>query len=120
MHLARYFGDADVVPNGKCKTCTHCTTGKAVSFTPSSGSTVPDQAKVKAILNACAERDDPRLLARFAFGVTSPRLTANKLTSYHPLFGSMVVRLSMLYYYLVCLIFCCLLPFSGHRIWCAA
>ena len=33
-------------------------------------------------------RDDPRLMARFAVGVKSPRLTALKMTS-HPLFGFM-------------------------------
>lgn len=49
-----------------------------------------DPADVKAILDACAERDDPRLLARFAFGITSPRLTALKCSTSHPLFGSMV------------------------------
>lgn len=51
---------------------------------------VPDPAKIKAILDACPERDDPRLLARMAFGITSPRLTAGKWSTYHPLFGSMV------------------------------
>lgn len=47
-------------------------------------------SKIRAILNACPERDDPRLLARFAFGITSPRLTLGKWSTTHPLFGSMV------------------------------
>ena len=32
-------------------------------------------------------RDSPRLLARFAFGFSSPRITAAKLKE-HPLFGA--------------------------------
>ena len=39
---------------------------------------------------ACIVRDDPRLLARMAFGITSPRLTLNRWSTAHPLFGSMV------------------------------
>lgn len=49
-----------------------------------------DPVQIQAILDTCPERDDPRLLARMAFGITSPRLTANKWSSTHPLFGSMV------------------------------
>jgi hypothetical protein len=48
-----------------------------------------DQGMLREILAACPDRDDPRMIARFAIGVTSPRLTASKLTS-HPLFGKMV------------------------------
>ena len=51
---------------------------------------VPDAARIQEILDACPERDDPRLLARMAFGITSPRLTAGKWSTSHPLFGSMV------------------------------
>ena len=91
MHLAKYFGDVDVVPGGRCGQCTVCETGKPISF-QRGADTKPDPAQIKAILNACPERDDPRLLARMAFGITSPRLTANKWSTMHPLFGSMVVR----------------------------
>jgi len=85
--LAEYFGDSDAVPNDRCETCSFCVDGKTLGFDPLF-STVPDPAKVEAILAACTMRDDPRLLARFAFGITSPRLTYAKLTK-HPLFGSM-------------------------------
>ncbi|TFK57019.1 ATP-dependent DNA helicase [Heliocybe sulcata] len=86
--LSTYFGDEDSVPNAACGTCTFCTTGKAVEFTPNFA-TEPDPSKIRAILDACPERDDPRLLARMAFGITSPRLTAGKWSRRHELFGSM-------------------------------
>ncbi|KAF9229212.1 ATP-dependent DNA helicase [Gyrodon lividus] len=87
--LASHFGDEDAVPGGLCGTCTFCTTGNAVKFDPQA-EVKPNPNKIKAILAACHERDDPRLLARMAFGITSPRLTANKWSTSHPLFGSMV------------------------------
>ncbi|KAI0825027.1 ATP-dependent DNA helicase [Trametes gibbosa] len=87
--LAAYFGDEGVVPNGMCGQCTFCVAGQGVEFEPIAQA-VPDVARIRGILNACPERDDPRLLARMAFGITSPRLTAGKWSTYHPLFGSMV------------------------------
>ena len=87
--LASYFGDHDAVPGGMCGHCTFCTTGAGVEYEPIAQS-VPDPSKVQQILNACPERDDPRLLARMAFGITSPRLTFGKWSTAHPLFGSMV------------------------------
>ena len=86
--LAEYFGDEQGVPGGMCGRCSFCLSGCGVEFTPVAEST-PDLKKVKAILDACPERDDPRLLARMAFGITSPRLTYGKWSSSHPLFGSM-------------------------------
>ncbi|KAI0033425.1 ATP-dependent DNA helicase [Vararia minispora EC-137] len=87
--LAAYFGDSDAVPEGMCGMCTFCKTGSGASFTTTALG-IPDPTKIQAILNACHERDDPRLLARMAFGITSPRLTAGKWSISHPLFGSMV------------------------------
>ncbi|KAI0321730.1 ATP-dependent DNA helicase [Amylostereum chailletii] len=87
--LASYFGDEDVVPDGMCGRCTFCKTGSGVTF-DSAAEAKPDPSQIKAILSACTVRDDPRLLARMAFGITSPRLTAGKWSSMHPLFGSMV------------------------------
>jgi len=71
--LATHFGDPDAVPNDCCETCSFCVDGKTLGFDPSFSS-VPDPAKVKAILAACAMRDDPRLLARFAFGTSIRQL----------------------------------------------
>ena len=87
--LAAYFGDEDAVPGGMCGQCSFCTSGAGVEFSPIAQG-VPDAARIQEILDACPERDDPRLLARMAFGITSPRLTAGKWSTSHPLFGSMV------------------------------
>ncbi|TGO86940.1 hypothetical protein BPOR_0265g00110 [Botrytis porri] len=42
----------------------------------------------KNILNMIEERDDPRFLARVAFGISTPRVTAMKLGK-SPIFASM-------------------------------
>jgi hypothetical protein len=75
-----------------CGKCSFCLAGEGIEFEPPFGDetyTPPDQNKLLAILNTIPDRDDPRLLARMAFGITSPRLTINKWGSSHPLFGSM-------------------------------
>ncbi|KAG1757650.1 ATP-dependent DNA helicase, partial [Suillus lakei] len=87
--LASYFGDGAATPTGLCGSCSFCQTGQGIAF-ESGAAARPDPIKIKAILHACPERDDPRLLARMAFGVTSPRLTAGKWSTSHPLFGSIV------------------------------
>lgn len=46
-----------------------------------------DPVQIQAILNDRPERDDPRLLVRLAFGITSPGLTVNKWSTSHPLSG---------------------------------
>ncbi|KIY50542.1 hypothetical protein FISHEDRAFT_57358 [Fistulina hepatica ATCC 64428] len=75
-HLAQYFGDEDAVPGELCGQCSFCTSGEGVMFEATATTNI-DPAKFKAILEACLECDDPRLLAGMAFGITSPRLTAN-------------------------------------------
>ncbi|KAJ6519745.1 ATP-dependent DNA helicase [Mycena sanguinolenta] len=87
--LSKYFGSEDTVPDDGCGHCTFCITGQGVEFSPKAVVNV-DKQQLAGILSACHERDDPRLLARMAFGITSPRLTALKCSSSHPLFGSMV------------------------------
>jgi hypothetical protein len=86
--LAVYFGDDKAVPYGSCGTCTQCLTGQGVEFNSNYIATV-DQTALRNILGACLDRDDPRMIARFAIGITSPRLTTSKLSS-HALFGTMV------------------------------
>ncbi|KAA1468691.1 ATP-dependent DNA helicase [Dentipellis sp. KUC8613] len=86
--LAAYFGDVDAVPEGMCGTCSFCNTGAGIEFN-STAQAAPNPAQIAAILQACTDRDDPRHLARMAFGITSPRLTLSKLSTSHPLFGSM-------------------------------
>ena len=87
--LARHFGDEPSVPKDGCGNCQYCLTGAAVRF--SRGGTRKgriDDEKVKAILAATALRDDPRFLARVGFGISSPRVTTEKLGK-HPVFGSL-------------------------------
>ncbi|KAJ7585220.1 ATP-dependent DNA helicase [Mycena floridula] len=87
--LASYFGDTDAVPDGQCGKCTFCIMGASVDFVANSNP-APNPSQIQQILQECHIRSDPRLLARMAFGITSPRLTANKWSGRHPLFGSMV------------------------------
>lgn len=72
-----------------CGICNFCLTGSGIEFT-ATASAKPDVKQIKAIMAACNVRDDPRLLARMAFGITSPRLTVNRWSTSHQLFGSMV------------------------------
>lgn len=85
--LAQHFGDD--LPDGKleCGHCTWCLTHKAVVQAKPPVIPFNDMA-MKAVLGQIPDRDDPRFLARFAFGISSPRLTQMKLAK-SPLFGSM-------------------------------
>lgn len=89
--LAKHFGDEDSVPDAGCTTCNYCVTKKAVEHLPgdtkSEASTI-DENKIQAILAATSIRDDARFLARVAYGITSPRITAEKLSKHH-VFGCM-------------------------------
>jgi len=85
--LAAYFGME--LPDGKreCGHCTFCMTGKPVILPPRPPEHV-DTAKINAVLKACDVRDDPRFLARVAFGIKSPRVTKLKLDK-SPVFMSL-------------------------------
>ncbi|KAI0534474.1 P-loop containing nucleoside triphosphate hydrolase protein [Xylaria digitata] len=85
--LTEYFGME--LPNGKpkCGHCTYCLTGKPVVLPPKPKRPV-NMKGIRDILAACKVRDDPRFLARVAFGIKSPRVTALKLDN-NPVFGSM-------------------------------
>ncbi|KAJ7293505.1 ATP-dependent DNA helicase [Mycena rebaudengoi] len=89
-NLSKYFGSEDNIGDDGCGRCTFCTTGSGVSFTRHTIANSPQPTQIQQIFQACPAHDDPRLLARFAFGITSPRLTALKCSTGHPLFGSMV------------------------------
>jgi hypothetical protein len=71
----------------ECGHCTWCETHTQVvlSKTPPSR---PDPVRIAAVLEACGAGDDPRFLARIAFGISSPRVTVMKLGK-HQVFGSM-------------------------------
>ncbi|KAJ8122979.1 hypothetical protein ONZ43_g959 [Nemania bipapillata] len=85
--LTEYFGMS--LPDGKskCGHCTYCLTGKPVVLPPKPNPTI-DKAGINAILDACDVRDDPRFLARIAFGIKSPRVTQLKLDKKN-IFGSL-------------------------------
>jgi hypothetical protein len=73
--LANHFGDD--LPDGKyeCGHCTWCLTHAPVIQFPK----MPiefNTDKFRAILSIVKDRDDPRFLARIAFGITSPRVSA--------------------------------------------
>lgn len=86
--LAKHFGMG--LPTGKdnCGHCTFCITKKAVIL-PHKAIPPVDFAGIKKVLEACDVRDDPRFLARVAFGIKSPRVTALKLGN-SAVFGSLI------------------------------
>ncbi|KAI2633400.1 ATP-dependent DNA helicase recQ [Xylaria nigripes] len=87
LALSKYFGMS--LPDGmlKCRNCTNCLTGKPVVLPPKKVPPI-NEAKIKDILALCDVRDDPRFLARLAFGIKSPRITRLKLDK-TAVFGSM-------------------------------
>lgn len=94
--LAQHFGDS--LPDGaeKCNHCSLCANNGFAIDAPGLSEDAQldkmekfDQAKwEKIIREPVVPKDDARLIARFALGFTSPRMTALKLGK-HPLFGSM-------------------------------
>ena len=76
--IADYFGDSgDSVPE-ECGHCTYCETHEQVVL-PNEPPQPPDPAKVQNLLDKVTVRDDPRFLAKVAFGIKSPRITALKI-----------------------------------------
>jgi ATP-dependent DNA helicase RecQ len=82
-----YFGDVETTP---CGHCSHCLSGRV---------TLPDRTHVEVdpgTMGAAADLAstypevlaDPRAMTRFLCGLSSPGLTAARLTR-HPLFGSL-------------------------------
>lgn len=83
--LAKYFGDLSN-SDTECGHCSWCETHEAPVIPDRP--VFDDTKGVGKILEAFFERDDPRFLARIAFGIPSPRITAAKYSS-SPLFGSL-------------------------------
>jgi len=87
LTLAKHFGDT--LPDGKteCGTCSWCESHQPVEMK------MPPQVPWNsdaffAVLKKVPERDDPRYLARIAFGIYSPRVSQAKLAK-DQVFGSM-------------------------------
>ncbi|KAB8303201.1 hypothetical protein EYC80_004648 [Monilinia laxa] len=85
--LAEHFSDQ--LPDGRdeCGHCQWCLTHEPVKIeTPPP---IPfDQLAFDGILNMVSARDDPRFLAKLAFGISSPRITQMRLGRSR-VFGSM-------------------------------
>lgn len=76
--LAQHFGDSLPDDKKSCGNCTWCETHQAVKLIRPPD--VPwDRKRFARILAAIPDRDDARYLTRVAFGIVSPRVTANKL-----------------------------------------
>lgn len=89
--LAKHFGDEGSVGLEGCGHCSFCINKTSVPFDQSNRQSRKGRitaAKVIAVLAAIEARDDPRFLARIAFGVSSPRVAREKLSK-NKVFGSM-------------------------------
>ncbi|KAI1134234.1 ATP-dependent DNA helicase [Hypoxylon sp. FL0543] len=87
LALAEHFGMGLPGSMTRCGHCTHCLTGKRLVLAPKLTPPV-DIDGIERILDACNVRDDPRFLARVAFGIKSPRVFQLKL-QLDPVFGSL-------------------------------
>ena len=89
--LAKHFGDDASIPGNGCGHCSFCITGSPVSFDRTKKSSRKgriSKRKIQVVLAATNVRDDPRFLARVAFGIYSPRVGVERLGK-HAVFGSM-------------------------------
>lgn len=87
--LARHFGDESSIPSEDCGTCEFCITKKPLKYVKVGVTKATiDQKKIAVVLATTDIRDDARFLARVAFGISSPRVTKEKLGK-HKIFGSM-------------------------------
>jgi hypothetical protein len=78
--LAAYFGETGSSAPEQCGHCTWCETHTQVVL-PNEPPLPPDPAKVQKVLEKIDVRDDPRFLAKVAFGIKSPRGTLLKVQS---------------------------------------
>lgn len=86
--LTQHFGDDLEEGKDECGHCTWCMTHKAVVQQPPPP--VPfNWTAWNALLEVVEDRDDPRLLAKIAFGISSPRISFGLKLSKNDVFGSM-------------------------------
>lgn len=87
--LSLHF-DMDLPGDKKsCGHCGYCETGVAVVMPDAPPQAPVDLDLLTEILNAIPDRDDPLLLTKIAFGITTPRVTRMKI-SRNRIFGSLV------------------------------
>ena len=85
--LSAHFGDAQTASFSCGNRCQFCREGKATKLPPRTASSI-DSAAWQAFLQIeNLPRDDPRLIARVAFGSSSPRILQLKFQR-HDLYGS--------------------------------
>lgn len=86
--ITEHFGAS--LPDSKqsCGHCTFCINKKPSTLAPAVHKQV-DKSQVQRVLSTTDVRDDPRFLARVAFGMKSPRVTKLKLDK-TPVFMSMI------------------------------
>lgn len=77
--LAQHFGMNLPDDKDKCGHCTWCETGIAVQLPPKEQRPL-DRQGIRTVLAHCPVRDDPRFLARIAFGIMSPRVRQLNMT----------------------------------------
>lgn len=77
--LARHFGMD--LPGGKekCGHCSFCVSGGKRVVCPPPVKRPLDKVGIRMVLDECPVRDDPRFLARVAFGIMSPRVRELKM-----------------------------------------
>lgn len=86
--LAEYFGDEGSVPKKGCGKCQWCLTKERVVLNYPRKSHV-DQGRIRAVLEGCPDTKDPELLAKLAFGISSPKILMATTGTSHRLRGSM-------------------------------
>ncbi len=79
LALARHFGMGLPGARAACGHCTHCLAGGRPLALPPKPERPVDVDGIRRVLEACDVRDDPRFIARVAFGIKSPRVTRLKL-----------------------------------------
>ncbi|OTB09415.1 hypothetical protein M426DRAFT_6687 [Hypoxylon sp. CI-4A] len=87
LALAEHFGMGLPDKKTECGHCTRCLTGTRVKMSPRPTPPVNFEG-ILQVLAACDVRDDPRFLARVAFGIKSPRVLQLKLQT-KKVFGSL-------------------------------
>ncbi|KAG0136642.1 P-loop containing nucleoside triphosphate hydrolase protein [Tuber indicum] len=91
LGLAKHFGDEHSVKPEGCGKCQFCNTGEPLTMSKNLIKKSPlDPYRLEEVLKGCRVRDDPRLLAKVAFGISSPRIRMEKIGERNPIFGSMV------------------------------
>jgi hypothetical protein len=87
--LAKYFGDTSKDLPEECGHCTWCETHEPRVLGKQAYKETT-RRDVEHVLKRIPERDDPRFLARVAFWITSPRVTAAKLQNDKSVYETLV------------------------------